>query len=268
MNTFILVPTDFSEASNKALLHAVFMSKNSGAKIYLLNLCKSASDLPSAKDDLVKQSNNIENIENIVRIGDFKDIPKIAKELSVEMIFLGTHGASGMQKIMGSNALKLVTNSEVPFIIVQKDSPLPNGYKKIIVPTSFHFENKQKIMAVAALAQYFNSKVYFIYNNSDEIMKTKSLQNLNGMKKFLTGKGIAYDDMISTSKNFNEDTLVSASNIGAELIAIMNMQKNDLLGTGIFGKNYEQELIMNDQKIPILILNPKTTQLLGSTLGK
>jgi hypothetical protein len=98
-------------------------------------------------------------------------------------------------------------------------------------------------------------------------MKAKSIQNLNGMKKFLDGKGITYDDMVSSGKNFNQDTLVASANIGAELIAIMNMQKNDLLGTGLFGKNYEQELITNDQKIPILILNPKTTQLLGNTLG-
>ena len=136
-----------------------------------------------------------------------------------------------------------------------------------MVPTSFHFENKQKIMAVATLAKYFGSKIYFIYNDSDALMKKKSLQNLNGMKKFLDSKGLSYDEVISTGKNFNQDTLVSAANIGAELIAIMNMQKNDLLGTGLFGKNYEQELIMNDQKIPILILNPKTTQLLGNTLG-
>ena len=267
MNSSILVPTDFSEAANKALQHAVLMSKNSGAKIYLLNLCKSTSEIPSAKINLEKQAGTIENLEQIVRVGDFKAIPKISKELSVEMIFLGTHGASGMQKVMGSNALKLVTNSEVPFIIVQKDSPNPNGYKKIMVPTSFHFENKQKIMAVAALAKYFGSKIYFIYNDSDVLMKKKSLQNLNGMKKFLDSKGLSYDEVISTGKNFNQDTLVSAANIGAELIAIMNMQKNDLLGTGLFGKNYEQELIMNDQKIPILILNPKTTQLLGNTLG-
>ncbi len=267
MNTSILVPTDFSEAANKALQHAVLMSKNSGAKIYLLNICKSSVEIPDAKNKLGKQAENIGNMESIIRIGDFKDIPKIAKELGVGMIFLGTHGAKGMQKIMGSNALKLVTNSEVPFIIVQKDSPSPNGYKKIMVPTSFHFENKQKIMAVAALAQYFGSKVYFIYNNSDAMMKTKSLQNLNGMKKFLDSKGITYDSVISKGKNFNQDTLAESANIGAELIAIMNMQKNDLLGTGLFGKNYEQELIMNELKIPIMILNPKQTQLLGSTLG-
>ena len=163
MNTFILVPTDFTEAADSALQHAVFTAKRTGAKIYLLHLCKSSKDIGPAKVKLEEQSKQQSafnaKIELLARVGDFKDIPLIAKELEAEIIFMGTHGAQGAQKIMGSNALKLVTRSETPFIIVQKGAPAPTGYRKIIVPTSFHFESKQKIMAVAEISKYFNSKI-------------------------------------------------------------------------------------------------------------
>ena len=179
---------------------------------------------------------------------------------------MGTHGAKGMQKVMGSNALTIVTQSKVPFIIVQEGASTPLGYKKILVPTSFHFENKQKIVTVAIIAKYFNSKICFIYSDIDPVTKTKSLQNLTGMKRYLDKKGVEYEIATSSSNNFNKDTLTTAKNIGTELIAIMNMQKDDVLGTGLFGKHYEQELIINDQQIPVLILNPLQTRLLGGTI--
>ncbi len=270
MDTFILVPTDFSEAADTALKHAVHTAEQSQARVYLVHMCKSNKELGDAKTQLTAQVAKIDTtaeIENIVRVGDFKDIPQIAKELSVEIIFMGTHGATGMQKVMGSNALKLVTNSEVPYVIVQKDTPLPTGYKRILVPTSFHFESKQKIQAVAALAKYFKSVIYFIYREeSDPTLKTKSMNNLKFMKKHLDKEGIKYGVKISSGKNFNDDTLTIALEKEAELIAIMNMQKNSILGTGLLGANYEQELIMNSQKIPVMIMNPRQSSVLGGVL--
>jgi nucleotide-binding universal stress UspA family protein len=272
MNSFILVPTDFTEAADNAFRHAIYTAKNSGAKIYLLHLCKSTNGIETAKikleEQLKKEAQTSVVIENIIRVGDFINIPTIAKELGAQIIFMGTHGTNGIQKIMGSNALKLVTKSEIPFIIVQKDSPAPTGYRKIIVPTSFHFENKQKIMSVSEIAKYFNSKICFIYNVVDPRIMAKSLQNLNGMKSYLDKKGIKYEVEKSENKNFNKDTLNVAYNVNAELIAIMNMQKEDVIGTGLFGKNYEQELIMNDQKIPVMIMSPKFTRLTGSVLAQ
>lgn len=267
MKTFILVPTDFTKAANTALKYAVNTAEKTGAKIYLLNVCKSVKKLDVSIKKLEKQSDlvsesNVE-IENVARVGDFKDIPVIAEELFAEIIFMGTHGVKGMQKIMGSNALRLVTKSKIPFIIVQKGSPLPAVYKKIMVPTSFHYENKQKITVVGEIAEYFNSKICFIYNTSDDRIKAKSLLNLQGMKNYLNKKNISFEVETSENKDFNADTLDVVSKVGADLIAIMNMQKDDVIGSGIFGQNFEQELIMNDQKIPVMIISPKFTRIGG-----
>ena len=271
MISFILVPTDFTEATDKALQHAVFMANYSNSKIYLLNLCEPASLIKESSTKLDAQISTLKtpiNIEAVVRVGNYKSIPLIAQELAVELIFLGTHGAHGMQKIMGSNALKIVTRSEIPFIIVQKDSPLPTGYNKILAPTNIYFENKQKIMAIATIAKYFKSKVFFIYSDGDPMIKERSLRNLNVMARFLTKKRINYEKIISSGENFNHEILETASDIDADIIAIMNMQKDDLLGAGLFGKHYEQEIIMNKHHIPVLILNPIMCQIGGSAIVK
>lgn len=272
MDKFILVPTDFSEAADNALKHAIYTAKQANATVYLLNLCKSSSQIDETKNQLKEQADKVEtkvNIECIVRVGSFKDIPLIGKELSVDFIFMGTHGANGMQKILGLNALKLVSKSDATFIIVQKNTPLPSGYKTILVPISFYFESKQKIKVISSIAQYFGSLICFIYQDeSDSRIKAKVLQNLKSMKTLLDNKGLKYEVKTSSGKNFNADTLSVASEIGAELIAIMNMQKDDLIGSGLLGQNYEQELIMNDQQIPIMILNPNLTRLPSSVLAQ
>ncbi len=270
MNKSILVPTDFSKAADKALEHAIVMANKTGGKILLLNICSSNSGIEKSKEKLNAQINSVDSqcdIEPLVRVGGFIDIPEISKEFDLDIIFLGTHGPQGMQKITGSHALKIVTKSKTPCIIVQKDSPTPSGYDKLLATTSFHFENKQKIQAVGIIAKHFNSEVCLVYNDVDPIMKAKSLKNVQFMKQHLDKEGVSYSVETSTNKDYNADTIALGSEISANLIAIMNMQKDDVLGTGLLGKNYEQELIMNDAKIPVLILNPNNNKVFGTTTG-
>jgi len=266
MGSFILSATDFSEASNTALAHACITAENCGSKIILLNMCRSNAELAKAKKDLKAQVSKVKTtatIQPMVRVGDFTEINQVALEFSVHLIFFGTHGARGMQKVVGSNALKLVTNSEAPFIIVQKDSPVPtDGYKNIIAPTSFHYECKQKIGAVSAISKYFDSTVYLVYKQeSDVALKAKNFNNLTFMKNELENKSIRHGVKTSKGKDFNKDTLEIAKEVGADLIAIMNMQKNSIFGSGLLGDHYEQEVLMNDELIPVLIISPSETSL-------
>ncbi len=270
MNNSILVPTDFSEAADKALEHAIIMGNKSGAKIILLNICSSDSQINDAYEKLALQIKKVKTecmIEPLVRIGAFTDIPEISKEFDLDIIFLGTHGPQGMQKITGSHALKIVSKSETPCIIVQKDSPTPSSYGKLLATTSFHFETKQKIQAVGIIAKQFNSEVCLIYNDVDPIMKAKSLKNVQFMKQHLDKEGVRCSVETSTNKDYNADTIALGAEINANLIAIMNMQKDDVLGSGLLGNNYEQELIMNKAKIPVLILNPNNKKVFGTTTG-
>jgi len=270
MKSIILVPTDFSEATNKSLQHAVVLAIKADAKIILLNICSSDAEIEASKGKLEIQAKNIDTdveIEVLTRVGSFNDIAVISKELAVDVLFLGTHGATGMQKVTGSNALKIVSKSDIPCVIIQKDAPAPKGYNKIMVPASFHFENKQKIKAVGDGAKFFNGEVCLVYNDVDAAMKTKSLNNLKFMKQHLDKVGVNYTVEVSSGKDYNADVVALAKQIGADLIAIMNMQKDDILGNGLFGKNYEQDMIMNDAKIPVLILNPQNTRMFGETSG-
>ena len=66
-----------------------------------------------------------ENIEKVVKDGDFgNSILDVAAEMNVDVIVMGSHGRSGLDKIlMGSVAEKVLHHSSIPlFIIPTRDS--------------------------------------------------------------------------------------------------------------------------------------------------
>ena len=163
--------------------------------------------------------------------------------------------------------LKLVTNSQIPYIIVQKNTKIPDGggFKTILATASHNRESKQKIKAVIAIAKYFKSHVILLYNEEkDENLRIDTATNLIFMKKQLDQAEIAYSIQVSNGKNFNQDTIEPAKKHHVDLITMMNMQTNTILGTGLLGPNYEQELLMNSENIPVMIVSPTLNSRLGN----
>ena len=274
MKTKLLVPTDFTNEAHSAIQHAVKLGVIIQAEVILLNVVKEKNDISNATAKLAdeeKWAKSInENIEvrSIVRVGNiFDDIGDAASELGVSMIFMGTHGASGWQKITGSYALKVITNSSVPFIVVQDQLMNDTGYDSIVVPLDLNNETKQKLEMVANIAHYFDSEVHLITpNESDEFLSNKLKANRIWAAKYLKGKNVKFTtQIVDEGDNLLEGVFKLSAKVEADLIAIMNLQKNSLMG--ILGSSYQQEIIANKAKIPVLCLNPlKSTIASGSIL--
>ncbi|MDB4710954.1 universal stress protein, partial [Flavobacteriales bacterium] len=199
-------------------------------------------------------------VKSVVRIGNiFDDIGQAADEIGANLIIMGTHGASGWQKVVGSHALKVITNSSVPFIVVQKQIMRPSVYDNIVVPLDLHNETKQKLEIVSSMANYFKSKVHLISPyESDEFLLHKLKANIAWGKKYLSSKGVKSDAHIGAKgANFIDEILNLTSDVDADLISIMNLQKNSLMG--MLGSAYEQSLITNELQTPVLCVNPLTT---------
>lgn len=260
----LIVPHDFTEVANGALKHALVTAKIVEADIHVLHVVEKKADISSAEAKLKAEIEKVDNPANIeifphTRVGNiFEDIGDFAAELHAELIFMGTHGAHGWQHITGSHALKVVTQSSVPFIIVQDGKVSENGYDDIVVPLDLHRETKQKLTIVANMAQYFNSRVHVITpDETDEFLKHTVKANIIFANKFFAERNIEVTTQIADSKDFEREVILHASRVDADLIAIMNLQKNQILGT--FGSKHEQNMITNDADIPVLIVNPVTS---------
>lgn len=264
MKKKVIVPYDFSEVADNAINHALVTAKVIDAEVHILHVVGKKDEIKGAKEKLeisvgaAKKASKAPEVTSInhVRVGNiFDDIADFAVEIGAELIFMGTHGATGWQHITGSHALKVVTSSPAPFVIVQESTINDSGYDDIVVPLDLHKETKQKLTLVANIAQYFDSRVHVIIpDESDEFLKHTVKANIVFANKFFNERGIEVTTTLADSSNFDKEVVKHAVKVDADLIAIMNLQKNQLLG--LFGSNHEQYMITNEAMIPVLIVNP------------
>lgn len=259
-----IVPFDFTDVAESAVEHAMITAQVVGADVHLLHVVAKKEAVKEARAKLlgavekVKSASLAKNIEivNHVRVGNiFDDIAEFAMEIGAELIFMGTHGAHGWQHITGSHALKVVTNSPTPFIVVQENRVGESGYDDIVVPLDLHKETKQKLTLVANMAKYFNSRVHVVIpDETDEFLQHTVKANIIFANKFFGERNIEVTTSLAPSKDFDKEVINLAVKVNADLIAIMNIQKNQLLG--VFGASHEQYMITNEAKIPVLLVNP------------
>jgi nucleotide-binding universal stress UspA family protein len=131
----ILFPTDFSTASDAALPHAEVLAKQKSASLLILHveeppLAYGGGELyyglpePSSERILkmledVKPSDPSVPCTHRLTMGDpAGEIVRIAAEEGAEMIVLGTHGRSGMTRmLMGSVAEAVVRRAPCPVLV-------------------------------------------------------------------------------------------------------------------------------------------------------
>lgn len=256
----IIVPWDFTHTTRNALLHAIKLTTNS--PIILLNIVKkekevndALNELEKAKKEIVETYNKTVDIE--VKVGSiFSSITEFANEKNALLVVMGTHGVKGMQKLTGSWALKVISSSSVPFIVVQ-ETPKSEDLANIVLPIDYRPENKQKLQWVYYLAENFNSKVHILVpNTNDKLISQKIDNNLKYAKKYLEGKEINYEITKSMAKgSFAKQTLDFARYIDADIIAIV-ITKDLTINDYVFGAD-EQLIIANELEIPVLCINPR-----------
>jgi universal stress protein A len=130
----ILFPTDFSTASDAALAHAETLAKQAGASLLIVHveeppLAYGGGELyyglpePNSERiqqmlESVKPSDPSVTVEHRLTMGDpAAEIVRIAEEEKPEMIVMGTHGRTGLTRLlMGSVAEAIVRRSPCPVL--------------------------------------------------------------------------------------------------------------------------------------------------------
>ena len=259
----ILVPWDFTEVAENALLHAIRLVKSINTSITLIHIVEKQKDIEpaKAKHDKIAADTNKDckvNVSSIVKEGNiFSTIKEVAEEQDAILVVMGTHGIKGMQKLTGSWALKVIANSEVPFIVVQ-GKPSHEAFAKLVLPIDFSIENKEKLRWANYITTYFKTKMFlFIPRVLDDALLRKTKANLSFARKYFDERGIEYEINVSQKKaKFSEQTIEFATEIDADMIMIMTT-KQPRLTDYVFAAD-EQQIIANNAKIPVMCINPRT----------
>lgn len=140
----ILVPTDFSEQAGKALQTATSIAKKTGSELILLHII----DLPQEAMDAVQPGFDLPEIiffkraaeerlsqlslspdlnglsvSQVLMLGrTFSLVNEVAVANDVDLIVMGSHGASGFKEVfIGSNTEKVIRTSEIPVLVIKNE---------------------------------------------------------------------------------------------------------------------------------------------------
>lgn len=259
----IIVPWDFTDKAEYALLHAINYAKIINKDIILLHIVKKDKEVENASKKIIeaiedyKKELNI-NIHGLVKVGNiFNTITDVINEQEAILAVMGTHGLKGLQKLLGSWALKVITGSNAPFIVVQ--APPKNTeeeMKEIVLPIDFRIENRQKLIWINFLSKLFHTKFYLCYiEDPDRIAKKRVYGNIKIAIDFMEEKGISYDIKKLDGRDLAEKTIEFANDINAAMIMVMTTRNPKTLDF-MFGAD-EQKIISNKYEIPVMTINPR-----------
>tara|TARA_R100001369_G_scaffold92821_2_gene140177 strand:+ start:4511 stop:5344 length:834 start_codon:yes stop_codon:yes gene_type:complete len=206
----VLIPTDFSENSWNAIKYAVSLLKEVRVSFHLLHVNNTSStemgpeiqgsgtllatpdkikvttQLQELKDSILTQySSNKHTYKTSIEYTSFiKGVRTQIAEKEIDLIIMGTKGASGIKKYtLGSNAGDVITKVKCPVLVIPENAQYKEP-KHIAFPTDFNLLYKERIVkTLQSVTQLHNSFLHVVHVGSKTVSLT-DIQEKN--KSFLT----------------------------------------------------------------------------------
>jgi nucleotide-binding universal stress UspA family protein len=278
MNTAIkkiLMPVDFTEASETVISKATTLAKLLKADLLLLHVVAyngfGFSILPESKNDLptitelekavskkmdemqaeIRKRHGI-TVEVYVSTGNVDtEVIDFAKNKKIDLIIMGTHGASGYKEMfIGSNAQRVVTLSDVPVLTMQKDTD-KLGFENILLPIDNSIHSREKVILATAVARQFGAKIHVLglADSTDKTEINKFKIKVESVEKHLTTANLPYKTTIAEGHNLAASAMEYAEKNKCDLIIINTGHESKI--TGIFLGAFAQQIV-NHSKVPVL----------------
>ncbi len=274
----ILVPLDFSEQSSIALEQAVNLSKVFDSQLHVLSVIQEDFSLSrifgEANNEEVKERVQVKlnefvkekeeafgvKISTHIAFGSiYEQIAKTATDLDALLIVMGTTGTSTLKKkFIGSNALRVVRESQIPIITI-KGKHHRKGCQNIILPLDLTKETKEKVAKAIEFAKRFGSmiRVVSVLMTNDEFIVNRLTRQLDQVKKSIEKSGVnCTAEIVRDTKGSNTlaDSIIDYANKSkGDLIMVMTQQELDF--TDYFIGSAAQGII-NGSEIPVLSITP------------
>ncbi|MEC3908530.1 universal stress protein [Tamlana sp. 2201CG12-4] len=250
----ILLPTDFSKNSLNAIDYAMNLLQNESCNFYLVNVQTASSfisdDIMSASVStsiyntligaskksvnniisIVKEEYNNEkhNFFSVVDYDNFIDsINQISENYNIDLIIMGTKGASGLEKaLFGSNTVRVIQRCEVPVLAI------PDGCVYEGLSTIAYTTNNLTLLVSKALAvlnfikQLNNSKLNILHVADEHHIAHNQNNNVAFFKTYFSDTSHDYLDSNSRQIFNNVQNYIKDNNI--KMLAMMSKKHSFL----------------------------------------
>lgn len=262
----ILVPTDFSKNAKNAFDFAIKIANHFKSKITLLSVYQAHSPTGSMKniDRFLKDENESQlsavvkkhqsmiledvRLEAITINGSTTTaIARIAKDRDIDLIVMGTQGASGLKEIfIGSNTVGVIKRTTKPVLAVPNGSVYKPFKKMVLALDKRDAFPGEQIKPLLRLAQSYNSKV-LIYH----IAKTDDDKSVNpSIDEYFKGLDYSIHESIGAS-DVNEGINAFVQKNEADLLCMITKKRSFL--EGIFNPSVTRREAFNTP-VPLLVL--------------
>src|ERR1051325_3460277 len=279
----VLVPLDFSETSLLALDHASYMARLFNAQLILLHVVAQKWTVFNRERMEIVERDMQEHLEfaeremrmlaeNIRTTYELKDVEytcatgnvsraivNYAEKKGVNIIVMGTHGASGFEeKFIGSNAYRVVNDSSCPVITIQSHR-IEKGFYRLLLPIDESIHSMQKVDPAVELAKKYHSTIRLLglAPPHDPAEITEASRRLDRVEGYLTHRGIPTEHSLLTGTNYAKLTMEMAREKKMDLVVIMTEWEKEV--TGIFIGPFARQVV-NHCPIPVMTIRPEVKE--------
>lgn len=272
----ILVPTDFSQTSKKALHYATALAESTGAKITILNVIDPPFNFPTNVEgvldylqdnseghlnDLLTQieekfPNKSFKIKSQVRIGKpVSQIMEAISDLDIDLVVMGSGADSPARKILfGSVSTDIILRSPKPVLVIPEKvngHDAIENFGKILFTTNFRNGDYKNLKKINDFAKHFHSTINVLHVTDKEDLDTEI--KYRGFKQLVEDEQLS--DNIKFDLKIHDDAFEGISEyIASNYISlmVMNRYKKSIVGL-LMDKNYAKKLSVYSE-IPLLVL--------------
>ncbi|MCU0356704.1 MAG: universal stress protein [Cyclobacteriaceae bacterium] len=209
----LLVPTDFSDLSKVAIRYALSMARKLDGKVTLLHVVDVGEHAASMRlrlhsliDEMVRiAGDDFEQLlaemkkynktgraikYDIIQGTSFVDsVSRYAKKTKANFILMGTHGASGLKKVvMGSNTASMLEASTVPVLAIPSEAAFKT-LKNVVYATDLTNTQKE-LKSLLKVVSGMKPVVHIIHVAPDRIAATDAEAKIDKVVSKAGYKGI------------------------------------------------------------------------------
>ena len=269
----ILVPTDFSDTANRARDYAIQLAQELDAQIILLNTYhipySGASagtlvnlDKVALEESEKSMSNQIEYLNMHYSNISFKTLCKpgllvdsvgrIGKNKEVDLIVMGTNGASGLlENYLGSNTSELIGSINIPIIVVPSETTY-NFPKRIVVANDLEESGEDELFdSLKEIGLKTGASIDFLFIVTEENQAETKINRLKSAEFDAEFDAKYHPFHFKENDKVEEGILEYVEENSFDLLVLTAHQRG--FWEGLFHKSVSKSLVKN-ASLPILVL--------------